>query len=68
MPRFAQCKENVRVASKELTPADRARRSSARTPSSATTGACSSGRPGTEPLVRVLVEAEDGELREEGLC
>ena len=51
------------VSSKELTPAIRAA-VDASTPSSTAPAACSSGPPGTEPLIRVLVEAENEEVAE----
>jgi phosphoglucosamine mutase len=64
MPRFPQAKENVRVATKELTPAILAEVER--------TNAAWDGqgrvlvRPsGTEPLIRVLVEAENAEVAEE---
>jgi phosphoglucosamine mutase len=58
MPRLAQAKENVRVASKDLTPAVR------QAIESANTDLAGAGRvlvraSGTEPLIRVLVEAVD---------
>jgi phosphoglucosamine mutase len=64
MPRFPQVKENVRVATKELTPAirDEVERVNA--------GWDGQGRvlvrpSGTEPLIRVLVEAENAQVAEE---
>ena len=63
MPRFAQAKANIRVASRELT-------SPILTAVERTNVELGSGgrvlvRPsGTEPLMRVLVEAEDGEVAE----
>ena len=67
MPHFHQRKENVRVASKELTPAIRA----AVEQVNAELG--DAGRvlvrpSGTEPLIRVLVEAENGDLAPRSLC
>jgi phosphoglucosamine mutase len=61
MPRWAQCKENVRVASKELTPDVRA----AVDRLNGELG--QSGRvlvrpSGTEPLIRVLAEAENADI------
>jgi phosphoglucosamine mutase len=61
MPRFAQAKENVTVGSRELTPA-------IRTAVKKVNGELGdAGRvlvraSGTEPLIRVLVEAEDAEV------
>ncbi len=60
LPRYVQCKENVRVASKELTRPVR----DAVERTNADLGA--EGRvlvraSGTEPIIRVLVEARDGE-------
>jgi phosphoglucosamine mutase len=61
MPRWAQCKENVRVASKALTPG-------VRTAVERLNGELGeSGRvlvrpSGTEPVIRVLAEAENAEI------
>jgi phosphoglucosamine mutase len=57
MQRFAQCKENVRVASRELTPAIRAAVDRFNTELDGA-GRVLVRPSGTEPLVRVLVEAE----------
>jgi phosphoglucosamine mutase len=64
MPRWAQCKENVRVASKELTQAVRA---AVERLNGELEGA---GRvlvrpSGTEPLIRVLAEAENDDVAKE---
>jgi phosphoglucosamine mutase len=64
MARYPQCKENVRVASKELTPAIVA------AVAKANAGLGESGRvlvrpSGTEPMIRVLVEAEDESVARE---
>ena len=57
MPRYPQAKENVRVTGAEL-PAGARRRGRAGERGARTAAAvCSSGRPGTEPVVRVLAEA-----------
>ena len=67
MPRFPQVKENVRVAEKELTPAI--------VTEVARLNAEWDGRgrvlvrpSGTEPLIRVLVEAENAGVAAGGLC
>jgi phosphoglucosamine mutase len=60
MPRWAQCKENVRVASKELTPGVRA--AVERLNEELGEAGRVLVRPsGTEPLIRVLAEAENEE-------
>ena len=58
MPRFPQAKANVRVARRELPQSvrDEVERLNA---SSTATAACSSGRPGRSPSIRVLAEAEN---------
>jgi len=66
MPRFPQVKENVRVASKELSSSLRER------VDEVNAGLDGRGRvlvrpSGTEPVVRVLAEAED-EREAEKLC
>jgi phosphoglucosamine mutase len=63
LPRYVQCKENVRVASKEITQSVR----EAVERANAELG--DDGRvlvrpSGTEPIIRVLVEARDGDLAE----
>jgi phosphoglucosamine mutase len=64
MPRWPQAKENVRVTSKELTPA--VREAVGRLNEDFDGGGRVLVRPsGTEPLMRVLVEAEDGEVAAE---
>jgi phosphoglucosamine mutase len=65
MPRFAQAKANVRVTSRELTPAVRSEieRTSAELGGR---GRVLVRPSGTEPLVRVLVEAEDAQVAEKG--
>jgi phosphoglucosamine mutase len=63
MPRFAQAKANVRVASQALTPAVRAEVE--RVNGELGDAGRVLVRPsGTEPLVRVLVEAEDPQVAE----
>ena len=67
MERYPQAKENIRVARRELSDAvrhevDRAERG-ARRPRAG----CWCGPPGTEPVVRVLAEAETDEEAAE-LC
>jgi phosphoglucosamine mutase len=63
MTRFAQAKANVRVASQDLTPAvhDEIERSNAELGDA---GRVLVRPSGTEPVVRVLVEAEDPEVAE----
>ena len=65
-PRWAQCKENVRVASKELTPGVRAavERLNGEL---GQTGRVLVRPSGTEPLVRVMGEAENAKSPE-SLC
>ena len=65
MPRYAQCKENVGVESKQLTPAIQEK------VDELNAGLAGSGRvlvrpSGTEPLIRVLVEAENEEVAQDG--
>ncbi len=61
MPRFEQAKANVEVASRELTPAVRA--AVERLNGELGGAGRALVRPsGTEPLIRVLVEAEDGQI------
>jgi phosphoglucosamine mutase len=61
MPRWAQCKENVRVASKELTPVihEAVERLNGELGES---GRVLVRASGTEPLIRVLAEAENGDI------
>ncbi len=61
MPRWAQCKENVRVASKELTQGVRAavERLNGELGES---GRVLVRASGTEPLIRVFAEAENGDI------
>jgi phosphoglucosamine mutase len=64
MPRFPQAKENVQVVSKELTPA--LRRAVGRLNEELDGGGRVLVRPsGTEPVMRVLVEAKDADLASE---
>src|SRR5579884_1886750 len=64
MPRWAQCKENVPVASKTLTPA--VRDAVERLNEELDGGGRVHVRPsGTEPLIRVLAEAENGQVARE---
>ena len=58
MTRYAQCKANVRVASKELTPSIREAVEEANR-ELGVTGRVLVRPSGTEPLIRVLVEAEN---------
>jgi phosphoglucosamine mutase len=61
MPRWAQAKENVRVASKELTQA--VREAVEQLNRALAGGGRVLVRPsGTEPLIRVLAEAQNGEV------
>jgi phosphoglucosamine mutase len=64
MPRWAQCQRNVRVASKELTGSVRAevQRLNGQLDGS---GRVLVRASGTEPLIRVLAEAENGEVAQE---
>ncbi len=64
MPRYPQVKENVRVAEKEVTPAitDEVERVNRKWGGS---GRVLVRPSGTEPLVRVLVEAEDAAVAQE---
>ena len=64
MPRFPQAKENVRVAGKELTPAvvDEVERLNREWGGS---GRVLVRPSGTEPLIRVLAEAENGAVAQE---
>jgi phosphoglucosamine mutase len=63
LQRYVQCKENVRVASKELT--RHVRDAVARTNADLGDSGRVLVRPsGTEPIIRVLVEARDGDLAE----
>ena len=64
MPRYVQCKENVRVTSMELTPAIRAMVEDANRELGAT-GRVLVRPSGTEPLIRVLVEAENEPVAKE---
>jgi phosphoglucosamine mutase len=64
LTRYAQCKENVRVTSKELTPGVRAAVRQVNT-ELAGTGRVLVRASGTEPIIRVLVEAENREAAEE---
>jgi phosphoglucosamine mutase len=62
--RFTQCKENIRVTSKSLTPP--LREAIERVNAELGDAGRVLVRPsGTEPIIRVLVEAEDGELARE---
>jgi phosphoglucosamine mutase len=64
MPRFPQAKENVQVVSKELTPA--VREAVGRLNEELDGGGRVLVRPsGTEPVMRVLVEAKDADLASE---
>jgi phosphoglucosamine mutase len=64
MPRFPQAKENVRVATKELTPAILAEVERANAEWDGQ-GRVLVRPSGTEPLIRVLVEAENAGVAEE---
>jgi phosphoglucosamine mutase len=64
MPRYVQRKENIRVSSKELTPAIRAAVEDENRELGAT-GRVLVRPSGTEPLIRVLVEAENEAVAEE---
>ena len=68
MPRFPQAKENVRVARKELTRAVLRRGRAAERASSTGRGRVLVRPSGTEPVIRVLAEAETAEEAEEALC
>jgi phosphoglucosamine mutase len=64
MPRWPQVKENIRVASKELTPAIEAEVARVNAELAAT-GRVLVRPSGTEPLIRVLAEAENEAVAEE---
>jgi phosphoglucosamine mutase len=64
LPHFTQCKENIRVGSKELTEPVRAAVDRANA-ELGETGRVLVRPSGTEPIIRVLVEAQNGELAKE---
>ncbi len=64
LPHFTQCKENVRVSSKELTQPVRAAVDRVNV-ELGETGRVLVRPSGTEPIIRVLVEARDGDLAKE---